>query len=269
MQRELRGRNLGPQRALALWDFFMQNVQIAEYGQRRGSDWIGFVCFSLWTGVNAVMAVGLFRRAPGVALFLVPTFAHEALIAIAFLLRKPLLKQAEGWTPRLAAFGATFIMPVFCIVASRWQHGWMQNSVPPIFVAGTLLWLAGAYLGLWSLFRLRAAFSIVPQARTLVTTGPYRVARHPIYASYLLQYGGVVIAYFTPALMLVYLAWFVVMMLRVSYEESVLASAYPEYAEYRRRVGKFGPHFGWHPRASSAGAPVSLKARATMRRFKA
>src|SRR5262249_30652616 len=150
----------------------------------RASDWIGFICFTAWTCINATLAVGVFRRTPVVACFLIPTFAHEALIAVAFLLRRPLLKQAEGWAPRAVAYAATFMFPAFCFTSSLWQPHWMRPSSPALFLAGLFLWMVGAYLGLWGLLRLRRAFSIVPQARTLVTDGPYRIARHPVYASY-------------------------------------------------------------------------------------
>lgn len=245
----------------------MQTVQTDPHAGHGRSDWAGFVCFSLWTGINAALAIGLFRRAPAVAVFLIPTFAHEALIAIAFLLRKPMIQQAEGLTPRLASYGATFIMPVFCFISSRWQLGWMKSSASPLFVVGVLMWIVGSYLGLFSLFRLRASFSIVPQARALVTSGPYRVARHPIYASYLLQYGGVTLAYLALPTFITFLVWLAVMMARVSYEESVLTRAFPEYEDYRRHVGMFAPRLSWRP-GSAHASPVLIKAKAAAHRWK-
>jgi len=209
----------------------------------RKSDWAGFVCFSLWTAFNVALAVGVFRRAPIAAIFFLPTFAHEALIALSFLMRKPLLKQAEGWAPRLAAYVATFMTPAFFFFSSRWKPEWVHPSPPALFVGGVFLWLVGAYVGLWSLLSLRRAFSIVPQARTLVTRGPYRLARHPVYASYLLQYGGVALSHLSFPLATVFFAWLGIVMLRISHEEKVLAATFPEYAEYRRRVGTFAPRF--------------------------
>lgn len=49
---------------------------------------------------------------------------------------------------------------------------------------GCLLALAGAALVLWSRAELGSAWSFVPmadQGTDFVTTGPYRLVRHPIY----------------------------------------------------------------------------------------
>jgi protein-S-isoprenylcysteine O-methyltransferase Ste14 len=234
----------------------MQPEGIAVVQRDRRSDWAGFAFFAGWTVINFILAAGVFRRTPAVAILLVPTFVHDAVIALAFLFRKPLRKQAEGWAPRAAAYGATLLVPVFCFVAGRWFPAWMAPSSPSLFTAGIAFWLVGAYLGVWSVIRLRQAFSIVPQARTLVTTGPYRLARHPVYASYLLQYAGVVLSHLTPALVLVYVAWLGVVTVRMSYEESVLSAVFPEYEDYQRRVGRFMPRLTWarksKPKAATA-----------------
>jgi protein-S-isoprenylcysteine O-methyltransferase Ste14 len=235
----------------------MQTADCPVVAKDRRSDWTGFACFSLWTLINAALAVGVLRRAPVVAVFLVPTFTHEALIAVSFLVRKPLLNQVKGWMPQAAAYGATFLVPAFCFACSQWHPGWMKPSSPPLFVAGITLWIVGAYLGIWSLFRLRAAFSIVPQARTLVTGGPYRVARHPVYASYLLQYGGVALSHLTAASLVVFFAWFGAAMARICYEETVLAAAFPAYEDYRQQVGRFTPRWAWRrQQGTSASGPL-------------
>lgn len=236
----------------------MQTAELFAAKDRR-CNWIGFTCFSLWTLINAALVIGVFRRTPAVALFLVPTFTHEALIAVSFLVRKPLLRQAEGWVPQAAAYGATFLIPAFCFACSRWWPAWMKPSFPPVFIAGIIFWTAGAYLGLWSLFRLRPAFSIAPQARTLVTGGPYRLARHPVYASYLLQYGGVVLSHLTPVSLVAFLLWLGVVIARISYEERVLAAAFPAYVDYRQRVGRFAPRLARRRKQPAPGASVPLQ----------
>jgi protein-S-isoprenylcysteine O-methyltransferase Ste14 len=205
------------------------------------SDLTGFVCFLGLTIFNLSMGASVFLRTPAVAIFLVPTFLHDFVITVAFLVRRPLRKQVEGWIPRIVAYAATFIIPGFAFIAGRWEHGWMKASPQSLYLAGVLLWIIGAYTAGWSLFRLRRSFSIVPQARALVISGPYRFARHPVYTGYVLQYGGLTLAYLTPALWAVFLVWWGILMLRISYEETVLSAAFPEYEAYKRRVGRFMP----------------------------
>ena len=241
----------------------MQSTRVFNQRNRR-SDWIGFLSFSIWTLVNAAMAVGVFRRNRAVAFFLLPTFAHEAVVAMCFLLRKPLLRQAKGWVPRVSAYVATLITPLFYLTCSHWFPRWIKSSSLPLLGIGMTLWVVGAYLGIWCVFHLRSAFSIEPQARALVTNGPYRIARHPVYASYLLQYSGIALAHLTPAAVAVFFLWLAVVTVRISYEESVLTAAFRQYPAYRSRVGRFAPRFTWRTKTQlpqvSAILPGSSRA---------
>jgi protein-S-isoprenylcysteine O-methyltransferase Ste14 len=90
-----------------------------------------------------------------------------------------------------------------------------------------------------------------------VTDGPYRIVRHPIYTSYLLEYAGVALSHLNQATTAVFLAWLAAVMLRVSYEERTLVAAFPEYVDYRRRVGRFAPRL-FPRRSSSAAAPADV-----------
>jgi protein-S-isoprenylcysteine O-methyltransferase Ste14 len=103
-----------------------------------------------------------------------------------------------------------------------------------------VLWLAGAVLCLLPLWYLRRSFSLEPEARSLVTTGPYRLARHPIYTVYLLINTGILLRHLTLPLAVVLAIWVALLLVRVRYEEGVLAATFPEYPEYRRRVRAFG-----------------------------
>lgn len=228
----------------------------SSQSKHHGSDWIGFIFFLTVTLMNLGIAVALFKRNLAIVVLFLPTFLHDALITVAFLLRKPLRRQIDGWKPRAVAYVATFLIPGFAFVSSHWRPTWMRASAPPLFMAGVVVWIVGAYLAAWSLLYLRRSFSIVPQARALITSGPYRLARHPVYAGYVLQYGGVTLAYLTPALWAVFLMWWAVLMVRISYEESVLTAAFPDYHTYKCHVGRLMPRiFIRHqPDAQKTGA---------------
>jgi protein-S-isoprenylcysteine O-methyltransferase Ste14 len=205
--------------------------------RRHWTDWVGFVA-------QIIFALKVVLRSGSIGVLMFPTMLHELLIAYLFMSRDRAVRTARGWRPVALAFGAGYFVPIFVAVASTWRHEWLATSASALQVrAGLFFWLFGAVLGIWPLWFLRRSFSIVPQARHLVTEGPYSLARHPIYSSYLLQYFGLWLSHATLALGLALALWLVMLLLRMRYEESVLESAFPEYAAYRTRVGPLAPRF--------------------------
>jgi protein-S-isoprenylcysteine O-methyltransferase Ste14 len=139
------------------------------------------------------------------------------------------------------AYVNSFLVMVFILFAGRLQPEWLRPTpVEALRSAGAVLWLAAAVLCLWPLWYLRRSFSLEPEARTLVTSGPYRLARHPIYTVYLLINAGILLRHLTLPFAIVLAVWLILLLIRVHYEEDVLSAAFPEYTEYRRRVRAFG-----------------------------
>jgi len=79
-------------------------------------------------------------------------------------------------------------------------------------------------------------------------TGPYRFARHPIYTGGSVAYLGLIMSHPTVPLAITLVGWAVSIGMRMRYEEAILTQAFPDYVEYRRRVGALLP---W-PTASAA-----------------
>lgn len=202
---------------------------------RSWSDWAGFFFFIAFT-------IFILKRTPAFGILLLPGLAQELFTAVSFLLRRQARQRATNWKARASAYGATFIIPLFTAAASEWRPVWLAAGHLRLFNSvGFLVWFGGSLLVLWGLWRLRLSFSIEPQARDLVTTGPYRIARHPIYLAYVLQYGGMWLAHPSLPFALSLLAWLSLALWRIGYEEEVLLAAFPAYARYRREVGRFGP----------------------------
>ena len=122
------------------------------------------------------------------------------------------------------------------------------GGTPALLLAslGALLAGAGAVLVLRSRASLGAAWSLVPladEASGLITTGPYRPVRHPIYLGLALLALGNAVAFSNgPAALIVLggivptFAW------RAHAEETVLSRTFGErYAEYRKRTGMIIP----------------------------
>jgi protein-S-isoprenylcysteine O-methyltransferase Ste14 len=91
----------------------------------------------------------------------------------------------------------------------------------------------GAALALVALASLGSHFSIVPEARSLVITGPYRWLRHPMYfAEFLmivgLSLGGPCVTYLIGAVSVLLLQIY-----RIIVEERLLSTTFPKgYEEF-------------------------------------
>jgi protein-S-isoprenylcysteine O-methyltransferase Ste14 len=209
---------------------------------RQWSDWVGTAAF-------AVIALTLFRRAPEFGLLILPGLLQEILIAISFLVRGRPRAGATGWGPRAVAYANTFVVMGFIWFASEGHPEWIRRTEQEeLRLLGTVLWLSGAVLTLWPLWHLRRSFSIEPEARSLVTSGPYRFARHPVYAVYLLINLGILLRHLTVPFVAVMAIWVALLLIRIRFEEQVLAEAFPAYREYRRQVAAFGPRLWPIPR---------------------
>jgi protein-S-isoprenylcysteine O-methyltransferase Ste14 len=144
------------------------------------------------------------------------------------------LSSAPGILPRLTAVGGTFAMMSLIAMPS-------QEIARPLQVLSTILVIVGTVLSIICLRRLGRSFSIMATARELVTSGPYDIVRHPLYAAELITIVGVVIAHGTLPSILVGAVWLLLQYQRARYEESVLRQAFPAYDDYAQRVPMMVP----------------------------
>jgi protein-S-isoprenylcysteine O-methyltransferase Ste14 len=108
-----------------------------------------------------------------------------------------------------------------------------QPLLPPF--AGTVLMFAGLSLAVWAKAILRRSFGIAAANRGAVSSGPYRLIRHPMYAGYFLVFAGFLLN--NPSIwnLAIYLLAVVCLIVRIFAEEIVLTND-PTYAAYRQRV---------------------------------
>jgi protein-S-isoprenylcysteine O-methyltransferase Ste14 len=174
-------------------------------------------------------------------------FAGPMLLGVSGRRGEPQTPARQSGAPRapvvanFAAFGLFF--PSLLILS-----GSSEASIAlPLALSGCLLAVAGAALVLRSRAELGPAWSFVPKADQgtgLVTTGPYRLVRHPIYLGLVLLALGQALAFgswLACSIVLVGIvptfAW------RARAEETLLSRTFGErYALYRRQTKMIIPH---------------------------
>jgi Isoprenylcysteine carboxyl methyltransferase (ICMT) family len=118
------------------------------------------------TASPALYAVDIAMRLSAIA-FLV-------LLAASVVLRARPTGRARGIEPRLSALGGSFIVYAF---------GLFPRSELSLAaeIAATSLTLIGSAVSVFVLAQLGRSFSVMAEARRLVTRGVYRFVRHPLY----------------------------------------------------------------------------------------
>lgn len=178
---------------------------------------------------------------PALGILLMPTLALELFAAIAFLIREPARATDNRGRARLTAYAGTLFLLVFLLFANTYHRDWLKPTELAVGrLIGVMFWVAGSAWAAYSVWYLRYAFSIEPEARRLMTGGPYETARHPVYLGYFAQYLGMALLFPTLQFCAALVTWLLFMMDRMRNEERVLAKAFPEYEEYRRRVSALG-----------------------------
>jgi protein-S-isoprenylcysteine O-methyltransferase Ste14 len=101
--------------------------------------------------------------------------------------------------------------------------------------------LSGSAWSVWALRHLSTCLSVVPQARRLVDTGPYRLVRHPLYLGELVAVGGFAVrgGHWLHAVLL--LALLGLQVYRAGREEALLGRQVPGYAGYAARTWQIVP----------------------------
>jgi protein-S-isoprenylcysteine O-methyltransferase Ste14 len=187
-------------------------------------------------------AVGLAMRLSVIAYFVV--------LAASVILRVRPRGRAEGVEPRLSALLGTFLIPAVVLFPRR------DLSLVGEMVA-TLLVLGGNLLAVLVLVQLGRSFSIMAEARRLVTSGLYRRVRHPLYLAEELAVIGIALQFLSPSTALLLAIQIAFQLRRMVNEERVLLEIFPEYRAYRQNTPMLFPGVPiWRAAASRFSVPT-------------
>jgi protein-S-isoprenylcysteine O-methyltransferase Ste14 len=154
-------------------------------------------------------------------------------ITLVFLRRMPVAKSRGIWPRVVALLGANLLLAVGMLPK--------VSLSPPMAAVAAILTGGGTLLELIILFWLGRSFTILPEARRLVTHGPYRFIRHPIYLVSIIASLGAMVQFEQPWALVIVLAADGLQLARIHYEERVLSETFPEYADYAARTWRLVP----------------------------
>lgn len=201
----------------------------------------------------AVLQLQLFRaEAPGaiahfpevasISFFMnrVLTIGFASLVALVYVVRKPPRRGRHDPVAVVVSMYASFVLlslrPLLVFLSVKTEHlpDWT-------LIVSNLLVAIGAAFSIYALLYLRLNFSILPEARDLTTTGPYRIVRHPVYLGEILGAVGLTVALPSVVTVGVLVSFVVAQLYRSGMEERVLAANLSGYAEYARRTPRLFP----------------------------
>jgi protein-S-isoprenylcysteine O-methyltransferase Ste14 len=148
-----------------------------------------------------------------------------ALVAVTAVTRLRPIGKAAGIQPRVSALVGTFLVTSLALLPPA--------QLPPIWLAlSSALVIIGTLLSFAVLRWLGKSFSIMAEARRLVTNGPYALVRHPLYVCEEIALVGLLIQFISPMALIIAVAHGLFQFQRMLNEEKLLRATFPEYEPY-------------------------------------
>lgn len=231
---------------------------------------VGYMLSSeqIWTLVTETEQ----RRAmgPAAGYFLTGQFSHiayytvalafDVLVFYSFWVRREAKERPQGFSENIFPLITVFV-PVtgFSLMFLPQVRAWLPPypeaflqslyELTPAFafyinVGGFLIGITGAALSIWAIYHLRASFGLRAAVRTLVTTGPYKRIRHPLYFAEIIHILGIAILAATPVALALFVVAVALQVVRAKIEERKFLANVPEYASFKQQTGFLWPRLG-------------------------
>ena len=153
-------------------------------------------------------------------------YVLQHFIVLGIALTRPHPKVRDYSITSSIAVGVAYLYPYAQVIYLRWSPG--HVSWP---AAGLALVTLAAGLSLVSLLTIGRFFGVRPALRGLVTSGPYRFIRHPIYLSYVIADIGYNLQEWNSVTLLLVLVGWLSLVYRIHAEERLL-SQHAEWPAY-------------------------------------
>ena len=150
------------------------------------------------------------------------------------------MQDAKSWDKSLAPLMALFPVLVLLVIGFDKQQGWTMPFTLNVKLAALAVMVLGYVFSTWALVENKFFSGVVriqkDRGHHVVTTGPYRIVRHPGYSGALWMYLATPILMnslwaFIPTILLI-----AVTMIRTSLEDRTLQDELPGYAEFTEQT---------------------------------
>jgi protein-S-isoprenylcysteine O-methyltransferase Ste14 len=186
--------------------------------------------------------------------------AFDALVLYSFMARRRAKVRPHGFAenvfPLITVFmpviGYTLLfLPAVRAAAPPYPETLLRtlHELTPAFpfymnMLGLTLGFVGAAVSIWSIAHLRASFGLRAAVRELVSTGPYRRVRHPLYLGEIAHILGLTILAATPLALALFVVAVSLQVARAKIEERKFLATVPAYAAFRDQTGFLWPKLG-------------------------
>lgn len=137
-------------------------------------------------------------------------------LAIIYLFREAPKKESSKFQQVFAYIGA--VIP-FLYSSNNSTHNPILWSSPFDL---SLLTISGSMISLWGILSLGKSFAITPSQRSIVTSGAYRILKHPIYTGYFITELAVILTFFSVLNCSLFLTSLFLYIVRSKWEEKIL-----------------------------------------------
>ena len=162
------------------------------------------------------------------------TIVFFALLVVMFTVRRVPLLYPISFYPRLVAGAGAFLgIGIAMLEPAEVSSG--------LYLISLLSIIGGTVLAVWATLTLARSISIMPEARRLITSGPYAFVRHPLYIGEFFVLFGIALQHLMPWALLLLGVQCVFQFERMKIEEDVLARAFPNYEGYITRTARLLP----------------------------
>ena len=175
-------------------------------------------------------AIELYHRYTDVNLSFVRAVAgiQTMILIITMVFRRTPVRVTPNPWYWLLAFVATYGLLAFVAFAPR------GTPIVPIIVPSVLVMISVAIM-IYARLALGRSIGFVPADRGIVTRGPYKLVRHPIFSAGFVTLFAFILRAFSPLNLLLYVVLMSLFMLKSVIEERFLRDN-PEYAAYMKQV---------------------------------